>query len=118
MARINWKAAICGAAAGAANGLFGAGGGMLLVPLLKRQKLLEDRELFASAIAVMLPISLVSFLVYYLRGAVNLSAAWPYLLGGLVGGLLGGVFYRKIPTKFLHKALGIFILWGGVRLLL
>lgn len=118
MGKINWKAALCGAAAGAANGLFGAGGGMLLVPLMRRQKLLDDRELFASAIAVMLPVSLVSFVVYYLRGTVDITAAWPYLLGGLAGGLLGGVFYRKIPTTFLHKALGIFILWGGVRLLL
>lgn len=118
MGKINWKAVLSGTAAGAANGLFGAGGGMLLVPLMRRQKLLEDRELFASAIAIMLPISLVSFVVYYLRGTVDLTAALPYLLGGLAGGLLGGVFYRKVPTTFLHKALGIFILWGGIRLLL
>ncbi len=116
--KINWKAALSGAAAGAANGLFGAGGGMILVPLLQRLKLLKDRELFASAIAIMLPISLVSFAVYYCKGTVDFSTALPYLLGGVGGGLLGGIFYRKIPTAFLHKALGILILWGGVRLLL
>lgn len=118
MAKINWKAGLCGAAAGVANGLFGAGGGMLLVPLLKRNRLLEDRELFASAIAVMLPVSIVSFLIYYFQGAVTLTGAGGYLIGGLVGGLAGGLLYRKVPTKLLHKVLGAFILWGGIRLLL
>ena len=118
MQKINWRAALCGAAAGAANGLFGAGGGMLLVPLLRRQKALDDRALFASAIAIMLPVSVISFLIYYLHGAVSFFAAAPYLLGGLPGGLLGGLLYRKIPTVYLHRALGLFILWGGLRLLL
>lgn len=118
MPKINWKAGLCGAAAGVANGLFGAGGGMLLIPLLQKNKLLDERELFASAIAVMLPVSIVSFLIYYLHGSVALTGAGGYLLGGLVGGVIGGLLYRRVPTKFLHKALGIFILWGGIRLLL
>ena len=111
-------AAICGGAAGVANGLLGAGGGMLLVPLLRLFRLADDRELFASAIAVMLPVSLVSFLIYLLHGAVEPLQALPYCLGGLAGGLLGGLFYQKIPTLWLHRALGILILWGGIRLLL
>lgn len=111
-------AAICGGAAGIANGLLGAGGGMLLVPLLRLFELADDRELFASAVAVMLPISLVSFAVYLLNGAVNLGQALPYCIGGLAGGLLGGLLYKKIPTLWLHRALGLLILWGGVRLLL
>ncbi|MCQ2419441.1 MAG: sulfite exporter TauE/SafE family protein [Clostridia bacterium] len=115
MRKFNWKAAIAGALAGLVNGLFGAGGGMVLVPLMERNKLLKPREIFASAIAVMLPISAVSFLIYYLRGSVDFTAALPYLLGGAAGGLLGGLLYRKIPTKLLHRALGLFILWGGIR---
>lgn len=111
-------AALCGGAAGIANGMLGAGGGMLLIPLMRLFHLPDDRELFATAIAVMLPISLVSFLICLCRGSVDVLSALPYCAGGLIGGLLGGLFYKKIPTKWLHRALGIFILWGGVRLLL
>lgn len=113
--KFNWKAAIPGALAGLVNGLFGAGGGMVLVPLLERKGLIRPREVFASAIAVMLPISAVSFMIYALHGSVDFGAAMPYLLGGAMGGLIGGLLYRKIPTKLLHKALGLFILWGGIR---
>ena len=111
-------AAVCGTAAGAANGLLGAGGGMVLIPLLRLFGLADDRELFASAIAVMLPVSLVSFLIYLCRGTVDFIAALPYCAGGLAGGRLGGLFYKKIPTKWLHRALGILMIWGGIRLLL
>lgn len=112
------SAALCGGAAGVANGMLGAGGGMLLIPLMRLLHLSDDRELFATAIAVMLPISLVTFLIYLCRGTVDVLLALPYCIGGLAGGLLGGLFYRKIPTKWLHRALGVFILWGGIRLLL
>lgn len=112
------SAALCGGAAGVANGMLGAGGGMLLIPLMRLFRLSDDRELFATAIAVMLPISLVTFLIYLCRGSVDVLLALPYCIGGLAGGLLGGLFYRKIPTKWLHRALGVFILWGGIRLLL
>lgn len=115
MRKINWKAALCGAAAGIVNGLFGAGGGMVLVPLLERNKLLREREIFASALAVMLPLSAVSFGVYCLRGGMDFAAALPYLLGGAAGGILGGLLYRKVPTKLLHRLLGVLILWGGIR---
>lgn len=91
---------------------------MVLVPLLARSGLIPEEKLFSSALAVMLPMSLVSFAIYYLGGGVDLAQALPYCLGGLLGGLLGAAVFRKIPTVFLHRALGVLILWGGVRRLL
>lgn len=108
---------LCGAAAGLVNGFFGAGGGMVLVPLLISLGQLEDRQAFASAISVILPLSVMSLAMHWYQGTLTLSGAPPYLIGGLVGGLLGGFFFKKIPVSFLHKALGLVILWGGVRML-
>lgn len=109
---------LCGAAAGLANGLFGAGGGMLLLPLLSKTTDLKPHELFACSVCIILPISLVSAGVYLLRGGSFLSDALPYLIGGAVGGAIAGLTLKKLPTKLLRRALGAFILWGGVRLLL
>ena len=47
---------LCGALAGAANGFFGGGGGMVLVPLLTRLCGLEQRRAFATSVAIILPL--------------------------------------------------------------
>ena len=112
------KAAASGAAAGLVNGLLGAGGGMVLVPLLIGWCRLQDKDAFATAISIILPLSLVSIVVHALQAPLPLSDAWPYLVGGLVGGILAGVLFQKVSAGLLHKLLGAFILWGGARLLI
>lgn len=112
-----WGAWIAGALAGTVNGLFGAGGGMLLVPLLTRLTDAEEKEAFACSVCIILPLSLVSLLVYYLQGGEFLSQSVPYLIGGAIGGIGAGVVLKKIKAKWLHRALGLLILWGGFRLL-
>ena len=110
--------AFSGAAAGLINGLMGAGGGMVLVPLLVRWCGLEDKHAFATAISIILPLSIVSIVVYAMKAPLPFADAWPYLAGGLAGGLLGGLLFRKMSANLLHKLLGAFILWGGIQLLL
>lgn len=112
------KYALSGAAAGAANGLFGAGGGMILVPLLTHWCRLPDKTAFATSISVIAPICLVSIIIYWFRGCMDFHAALPYLIGGFLGGLLGGNLFQKVPAKFLHKALGLIIVYGGIRSIL
>lgn len=107
---------LAGLAAGAVNGLLGAGGGMVLVPLLCAGSDLEEEEIFSSSIVIILPICLVSLLVSS-GGPLPWSAAWPYLLGAIPGGLLAGILGRRIPTTWLHRLLGIMILYGGFRYL-
>lgn len=109
------KFLITGALAGLANGLFGSGGGLFLVPLLTRWAQMDQRKAFASSVGVILPLSLVSAAVYWFRGAMDFSPAWPYLLGGFAGGLISGKVFRKIPVDWLRRGFGLLILYGGVR---
>jgi len=108
---------ITGAAAGLVCGLFGAGGGMVLVPLLVRFRGMESKTAFASALSVMLPISLVTIGALWFSGGLQPEGCLPFLIGGTVGGIFAGLFYKKIPTVLLHRAMGILILWGGFRLI-
>lgn len=110
------KSVIAGAAAGAVNGLFGAGGGMILVPLLSKCDGFSDREVFSSSVVMILPMCLVSLLW---GNGMNLpwQTAWPYLLGGALGGLVAVGLGQKIQPVLLHRLLGLLILYGGVRYL-
>ena len=110
--------ACAGLAAGIVNGFFGAGGGMLLVPLLTLLAGLRDKRVFPTALAVMLPLSLVSVSVYALGGSLPWREALPYLISGSLGGALGGLMFRRVRAELLHTVLGLVILFGGVRLIL
>ncbi len=109
------KMSIAGGIAGAVNGLFGAGGGMVLVPLLTLTGLAEE-EVFPSSVTIILPICLVSLFIGS-GGTLPWTEALPYLLGALGGGIAAGLTGNKIPVKWLHRGLGLLILWGGVRYL-
>lgn len=109
------KAAIGGSLAGVANGLFGAGGGMILVPLYCRWIKISDKAAFATSLAVVMPLSLVSGAVYLMKGGADFAKALPFLAGGLLGGTLGGIIFRRVSPVLLRRALAIFIIYGGVR---
>ena len=113
-----WKCLLAGLAAGFVNGFFGAGGGMVLVPLLIWLIGLPDKLAFSSAISIILPLCVVSLVIYGRHDMLPLSDALPYLIGGAAGGVLSGLWFQKVPAKWLHIALGALILLGGVRLLL
>ena len=115
--RKKWGMLTAGVCAGAVNGLFGAGGGMLLVPLLLMLTDLTDEEIFPASISIILPLCLVSLSVTALTTGLDLASAIPWLPGSALGGILAGLWGRKIPVKWLHILLGILILWGGVRYL-
>lgn len=112
-----WRTALAGAAAGIVNGLFGAGGGMVLVPLLTMLTDLEDREVFPASVSIILPMCFVTLSIAAVAAPLPWARALPYLIGSALGGLLAGIFGKKIPIVWLHRGLGILILWGGFRYL-
>ena len=108
---------ITGLCAGALNGLFGAGGGMVVVPLLRSLTDLREDQLFPTSVSILLPICIVSLLSTEGWDRFSLLQAAPYLLGSIVGGICAGLWGKHIPSLWLHRVLGILILWGGVRYL-
>ena len=112
------RALAAGAAAGLTNGLFGGGGGSVLVPLLTRLCGLDQRRAFATSVAVILPLCALSAALYLWRGGLDLGAALPYLLGGALGGWAGGKWFRGVKLPWLKRAFGLLLIYGGVRSLL
>ena len=107
--------ALAGATAGTVTGLFGAGGGMVLVPLLALLTDLDEEDIFPASLSIIVPICLVSLSVTALTGEIAWKQSVPYLIGSVIGGFAAGKFGRRIPVIWLHRLLGALILWGGVR---
>lgn len=104
-----------GVLTGAVNGLFGAGGGMVLLPLLVGWHRLESRRAMATSVAAILPICVVSLVGYWRGGSVDPTAAFPYLVGGAVGGFLSGKWFHKASAVWLRRGFGALILYSGIR---
>ena len=112
-----WFPLAFGGLIGIVNGLFGAGGGMVAVPLLKKVGF-SQTDAHANAVAVILPITIVSAVLYIIKGYVNFSDAVLYMPTGVIGSLIGTMILRKISPFYLKKIFGFFMIYAGVRLLL
>ena len=108
---------LAGICAGAVNGLLGAGGGMVLVPLLSLLTDLDEKAIFPASVSMIAPICIISLLIGWQPGSTNWYTALPYLLSSAVGGIAAGFLAPKVPVVWLHRTLGVLILWGGIRYL-
>ena len=114
--RKKWWGVLGGLGAGVINGLRGAGGGMVVVPLLSAMGVRGKRS-HATALMVIVPLSAVSAVLYLVQGRVGFADALPWLPGSLLGAYLGSRLMPKIATGWLKLLFGGLMLWGGVRLL-
>ena len=100
---------------GLVNALFGAGGGMIAVPFLKKSGL-SQKQAQATAICVILPLTILSAAIYLFRGYFRLSDATPFVLLGFPGAVLGTVILSKMKNSLLQNIFSLFMLWAGFRM--
>lgn len=113
----NWGLITAGFAAGTVAGLLGGGGGMVLIPLLTLLTTVPEDTLFPTSVSIMLPVCVTCLAVTSVNGTIPWKDALPYLLGSAAGGTAAGIWGSRIPVAWLHRILGILILWGGFRYL-
>lgn len=107
-----------GALIGVINGFFGGGGGMVVVPLLTKMFGLEQKKAQATALFVILPISLVSSIVYLCYHSINFSEGWPVIVGIIAGGVIGATMLNKMNNKVVKGIFIFFMFLGGVGMLI
>jgi uncharacterized membrane protein YfcA len=109
---------VTGAAAGFVNGLFGAAGGTVLVACMEKLLKYEPHKAHASAIAVVLPMSILSSLIYVKNVKPDFSILLFVIIGGVFGGIVGAKLLKKISSVYLHKIFGIFMCIMAVKMLI
>ena len=101
---------------GIINGLLGAGGGMLAVPILTKSGL-NQTQAHATSVAIIFPLSIFSAILYLNAGRVQFQDVYSYLPWGIAGALIGVWLLPRIPRKLLRKLFALITIFAGLRLL-
>ena len=112
------QSALIGTITGFANGLFGSGGGTILVPALQRFFNIETHKSHAGALTIILPLAVLSAWIYVRGTVVNWHAVFWITAGGIPGGYAGAMLMDKLSSKWLHRIFGGFMIGAAIRMLI
>lgn len=107
---------LIGSAAGILSGLFGIGGGTIIIPALVF--LLGFSQIKAqgtSLVAMLPPVGILAFLEYYKRGNTDLYAGIIICIAMVIGAKFGAQIANGLPLDVLRKAFGIFVILIGIK---
>ena len=101
---------LLGVAAGVLSGLFGIGGGTIIVPVLALWLGMPQRLAAGTSVAAILPTAAVGAVTYAIQGHVDWIAAVCLAVGIVLGAQLGSFLLAKLPTRVLQWAFMVFLL--------
>jgi uncharacterized membrane protein YfcA len=105
-----------GAAAGFLAGLFGVGGGILIVPGLILAVQLEQRLAHGTSLAAVIPISIASMATYALRDNVDWTVAGLLIVGSVMGVVVGTAYLHVAEPRTLRLLFAVVLLVSAIRL--
>ncbi len=111
-------AILCGVCVGFINGLFGGGGGMICVPFLENILKMETKYAHATTLCVILPISLISSIVYINKNNVDLLTLSIITLGAILGGIIGAVVLKKLNSVWIKVVFAVLMLAVGIKMVI
>lgn len=107
-----------GLIAGILGGMFGIGGGTILIPAFVFLLGLTQHQAQGTTLAIMVPpIGLLAALRYYYSGNVKLDIAAFVCIGFFLGGLIGAHFIQNVPDLALKKLFGIYLAFIALRMI-
>lgn len=105
-----------GLAAGVLSGLFGIGGGIVIVPLLVLLVGLTTTQAAGTSLAaLLLPVGALGALEYWRAGQIDLRFAAILAVGLLLGAYLGARLGISLPVEVVQRAFGVLLLIVGIR---
>ena len=103
---------------GITSGLFGIGGGLLLIPALIYLAGYTQHEATGISLAILLPpVGLGAVIEYYRHGNVDLKVAFIIAAAVFVGGWVGALLANQIAGPYLRLAFAFFVVCMGLYLL-
>lgn len=112
----NIKNSIIGIFTGFINGIFGSGGGTLLVPILNNIVKIEEHKSHATALAIIIFLTSASSVIYISKGTYDISSTLKVSIGSIIGGILGAKLLSKVTGKFLRITFGSIMIIAAIRM--
>lgn len=110
------KAGALGLAAGYIGGLFGIGGGLVMVPGLVLFLSVNQHRAHATSVAVIVVAASASVIPFAVEGQVEWTTAGWLLIGSMVGAYAGARFIARIPAVWLARAFVTLTIVAAVRM--
>jgi len=111
------KKIIIGVLAGITCGLFGTGGGMILVPSFVYLLKVNPKKARATSLCCMLAMVIASSIFYYQNHYINWKIGLLCAIGGIVGGHFGAKLLKKVPDYILKFAFICFLIYASYKLI-
>ena len=108
---------IVGLLAGVICGLFGTGGGMILVPAFVYMLKIEPKRARATSLCCMLVMVITSSIFYYRNNYINWQAGLLCAIGGIFGGYIGAKILKKIPDYILKIVFICFLIYVSYNMI-
>ncbi len=115
-ARLYPTAVILGLIAGTASGLFGIGGGTVMVPALAVFLGLDIITAAATSLFVMVPGAVMGAVQHWLEGNLRIALAIPLILGITIGAQIGPRIGTHIPKRRLRQGFGVILLYAAANM--
>lgn len=110
---------VIGLAAGVFSGLFGIGGGVIIVPALLLILKFDFKLATGTSLgALLMPVGLLGVLRYSQANQLDLGTAVPVAIGLVIGSFFGARLALGLSTKTVRRAYGFFLLFVGLRFIL
>lgn len=112
----NIKNSLIGIFTGFVNGIFGSGGGTLLVPILNNIVKIEEHKSHATALSIIIFLTSASSVIYISKGTYDISLTLKVALGSVIGGIIGAKLLSKVTGKFLRISFGTIMILASLRM--
>jgi len=106
-----------GLVTGLINGLFGSGGGTIAVPAMVLLLDVDEHKAHATAISIILPLTIISAFFYITNKYVDWNITWKVILGGITGGYIGAKLLNICPASILRRIFAAFMIFAAIRML-
>ena len=108
------KFGLIGLAGGMVGGMFGVGGGIIMIPLLTWQGFTQ-KEAQGTSLAATIPLAIVSGAMYFKAGSLDLISALPMATGGVIGAFIGSGLVKRFTNRLLYRLFGLMLLIIAIR---
>lgn len=111
-----WALLAVGLVAGIFSGLFGIGGGLVIVPALVSLLRMDQKEAVATSLgALLLPVAIGGVISYYQQGQLDVPAAATIAVGLAVGAFGGAKIALGLPSATVKRLYGVFLFFVALR---